>query len=184
MDIPRGDGHYDEARDCAPTRYGDCVVRALEQFRVILADPATRDFRRLDALRFVVHLVGDLHQPLHTIDDHDRGGNDVQIEFMGKPGNLHSLWDYMLIESTGVSEADYAKRLLGELTAEQYERMAQGTVLDWVMESYRVALAHAYVLPEDHKLGVEYRDRNMPVIDLQILRAGVRLARVLNEALR
>src|SRR6266516_2237538 len=116
VDIPVSANDYDPARDCR--RHHGCVVEALDHFQKVLADTHTSATNRAFALMFVVHLVGDLHQPLHCADNNDRGGNDVAVTFFGEADsaggthwNLHSVWDTGLIGHRNLTDAAYASRL-------------------------------------------------------------------------
>jgi hypothetical protein len=93
VNIPRGAAGYNAKRDCAR----GCVVSAIEQSIRLLQDPSKGRAVRQEALKWLVHFVADLHQPLHAIADH-RGGNDVPGQFNGRQTNLHRLWDVDLIE--------------------------------------------------------------------------------------
>ena len=86
---------YDATRDCPNDA---CVVAKIEQFERVLADRQVSQRQRLEALKYLVHFVGDVHQPLHTSNDHDRGGNEVPVTFMGRQTNLHAVWDTGIIE--------------------------------------------------------------------------------------
>jgi hypothetical protein len=177
VDIPREASRYDAARDCAPEAQGDCVIAAIERFRQVLADRRRPESERAEALKFLVHFVGDLHQPLHSIDDHDRGGNGVPVTLFGQPTNLHAVWDSGLIAHTGLGVAEYVARL------EASDVDASGTPISWAEEAHRAAVDHAYVIPADRRLDEPYYDANRPVVDLQLARGGARLARLLNETL-
>ena len=107
VDTPLHADAYDEARDChytddgkAQTSDATCVVAKLPEFVAVLADKSKSDEQRGFALAFVVHLVGDIHQPLHAEDDHDKGGNDVHFIWRNgtTPTNLHTVWDSTLID--------------------------------------------------------------------------------------
>ncbi len=97
------DREYDAAQVC---HQDQCVIAQIERFRKTLADHAANFKKRQKALKYLIHFVGGLHQPLHAGDNHDRGGNDVQVEFLGqtinpssrKPWNLHAVWDSALVE--------------------------------------------------------------------------------------
>jgi hypothetical protein len=175
VDIPREESHYEARRDCAPDAQGDCVIAAIERFRRVLADRRRPESERAEALKFLVHFVADLHQPLHCIDDHDRGGNAVQVTLFGQPTNLHAVWDSGLIGHTGLTVAEYVARL------ETADVDASGTPILWAEEAHRAAIDHAYAMPVDHHLDQSYYDANRPVIDVQLARGGTRLARLLNE---
>src|SRR5438270_13254518 len=98
VDIPIDQPHLDLARDCANH---DCVIAKIEEFEKALSDPATAPEMRREALMFIVHFIGDMHQPLHCATNHDKGGNDVMTDFFGKPMNLHSVWDSGLLGRMG-----------------------------------------------------------------------------------
>ena len=119
VDIPKDASDYVPSRDCKPSDQGDCVVAAIERFRAELADPNESRGRRRLALKFLVHLIGDMHQPLHCADDDDRGGNDVKVPWFGRSGkgiNLHSVWDRLIIEEAGLEEAEFAEALEEDIT--------------------------------------------------------------------
>lgn len=191
VNIPLDRAEYDPARDCARPRPGDCVVEAITRFQRVLADHRRPRAERAEALRFVTHLVADLHQPLHCADHRDGGGNDVKVVFFGEvvhpggrmPWNLHAVWDSGLIERRGLSVSTYAQRLTKRIARQPIDAVAGGSVVDWALESHRVAVETAYRLPSDRRLGDEYAEIALPVIDDMLAKAGVRLAVVLNEAL-
>ncbi len=187
VDIPFQASHYDPKRDCAE---GACVIGAIERFRRILSDRSRPVAARAEALKLLVHFVADLHQPLHTTNRGDRGGNDVRVTFFGekihpfaeKPWNLHAVWDGGLIDQTGLSEAAYAERLQAWLKKRSIVDLQKGTVVDWALEAHRAAVDVAYRLPKNRRLSKSYFEKSRPVMDELLAKAGVRLARVLNEA--
>jgi hypothetical protein len=191
VDIPLDRNDYDPARDCAHPRTGDCVIARVAHFQRVLADPHRPRAERAEALRFVTHLVADLHQPLHSADNRDRGGNDVPVTFFGqvlnpysgKPWNLHAAWDAGLIERRGFSVSEYARRLTRYVGRGKAAEMERGTVVDWALESHRAAVETSYRLPPDRNVGDDYADLSRLVIDDMLAKAGVRLAKVLNDAL-
>lgn len=164
---------------------GACVVVAAEHFAAVLADSSRPKEERAEALKFVVHFVGDLHQPLHSGDDHDRGGNLVDVTWYGQPANLHGVWDFKIVERTGLSESAYVaaeEKLIA--SDDRIASSGSDRVLDWVLDANRLARDVVYKnLPTDHALGDDYYRAARPVVDGQIARAGVRLAALLNEAL-
>ena len=184
VDIPITVKHLDMARDCPK---GDCVLTKITEFRKTLADPATPAEQRREALMFLVHFVGDMHQPLHCSDNKDKGGNDVKVVFFGNPSNLHSVWDSGLIGRMKKSE----EQLFTELSAESQKharRWAKGTVEDWAEQSHKAAQKVVYGrLPKGAAspvaLDATYERSADPLIIAQLEKAGARLARVLNEAL-
>jgi S1/P1 Nuclease len=175
---------YDARRDC-PT--GDCVVAAIRRFEAVLRDKATPPRQRLEALKFLVHLVGDINQPLHCADDGDRGGNAVHLDFMGRSTNLHVVWDTGILANAGIGdERAYALSLAHSITSAEAEKWRSGTPADWADDSYGVASNLIYgVWP--HSPGVlpaSYEQKAIYVVQVQLEKGGVRLAAVLNDALR
>jgi S1/P1 Nuclease len=177
------------ARDCAKR---DCVIAKIEDFEHILqAGSGTLESRR-EALMFLTHFVEDLHQPLHCSDNHDRGGNDVAVEFLGMPTNLHSLWDSGLLDNMG-PEDRLLQSISSGLTPGTIGKLSRGDVKDWAEESHHIAQTVVYGrLPRDRfvskgsplKLDEGYERAADPVIRLQLQRAAARLAKLLNATLK
>jgi len=134
----------------------DCAVDKIEQFAAELTDPRTDPDERLVALKFVLHLVGDLHQPLHAADDHDAGGNRKRVVANGfQTGNLHHFWDTEFVRRLGDDTKQVAAELTAAISDEQRHAWSQGAVSDWAMESFGVARRDAYgLLPEPSTRGV------------------------------
>jgi hypothetical protein len=183
-DIPLNASAIDPARDCPN---GDCVTVAITRFVAVLRDTASSPDAKNEALKFAVHFVADLHQPLHSADNHDRGGNDVHVMFFRTNANLHSVWDTFLIERIDADPERYAKRLDAALTDPNIRAFEAGTVEEWALESHAVAVKVAYgALPsrESLDLGADYFQIAAPAVDLELEKAGIRLALILNEALQ
>jgi hypothetical protein len=193
VDIPVASESYDPARDCAPTPKGDCVVAELARVKQTLACGNVE--ARREALRFAVHFVGDIHQPLHTVGD-ERGGNaiTVTLEVHGlrcptcavksTPDNLHAAWDGSLISATVWSWGAYVARLeSGWLASSEARDVALATPTDWANETHAVARDVWAWLPADHVIRDDYYAKAVPVIDRQLGRAGLRLAGFLDQAL-
>ena len=180
VNIPLADTRYVPERHCPG---GHCIIAAIEQERHLLADPAASAEARAEALRFLIHFMGDLHQPLHVADDGDRGGNQRAVTFLGHATDLHKVWDGELIDSSVVNQAEYLESLRRQMGSLDLRALEAGTVVDWAMEGHRIAVEHAYRLPRDGRLGRAYVRANRPIVDLALIAGGVRLAKVLNEAL-
>jgi S1/P1 Nuclease len=168
----------------------DCVVDKIEQFSAELADPHTAARERRLALQFLLHLVGDLHQPLHASDDHDQGGNRKLADGPGLPeSNLHRLWDGAFVERLGPNATAIAQRLIAGISAADLVQWALGTPDDWARETYAVSRAHAYgLLPAPggsqlYHLSAEYVSDATEITARQLSKAGVRLATLLNRDL-
>jgi hypothetical protein len=167
-----------------------CVVDKINQFSVELADSSSNIEERLTALKFLLHLVGDLHQPLHTADDHDLGGNRKRVVAEGfVSGNLHHFWDIEFVERLGSDPGEVARALIATISDEDQREWSEGTAADWAMESFGLARNDAYGrLPElgvqgAYVLDAAYIAAAARDIRFQLSRAGVRLALVLNKAL-
>ncbi len=195
VDIPISEQNYVPARHCARQPEGDCIVAELGRLRMSLACARAPAARR-EALKFAVHFVGDIHQPLHTVDD-DKGGNliPVQVHLRGLvcsqacraplASNFHLAWDSDLIHAAVWNWGAYVHRLeAGWLRSSEARRSAAagGTPTDWAVQTHGVARAIWNLLPSDHVLGDDYFEKVLPVLDRQLGRAGLRLARFLNEA--
>jgi hypothetical protein len=174
---------YDARRDC-PT--GACVVAKIGAFEAVLRDKSALPRQRLEALKWIVHLVADINQPLHCADNQDRGGNEVHVDFMGRRTNLHAVWDSGILAAAHINdERGYALELAHSITPEEAEKWRSGTPVDWADDSYGVASNLIYgVWPHSPgDLPASYEQKAIYVVQVQIEKAGVRLAAVLNEAL-
>jgi S1/P1 Nuclease len=175
---------YDPRRDCEKD---DCVVAAIGRFETALRDKAAPPRQRLEALKWLVHLVGDINQPLHCADNQDRGGNDVHVDFMGWRTNLHAVWDSGILAAAHIrDERAYALELAHSISPAEAEKWRSGTPADWADDSYGVARNLIYgVWPHDPgALPDSYEQKGIYVVQVQLEKGGVRLAAVLNEALR
>lgn len=155
---------------------GDIVER-IRHFEAVLRDPATEREARWDALAWLVHLVGDVHQPLHVGREGDAGGNAVLVLWFGEPSNLHRVWDSEMIDRTHLSFSEIVG-FIDHPTPEEVETWQASDLLDWVVES--MALREQVYDLGDRKLGYGYRYKNRPVVERRLLQAGVRLAGLLN----
>lgn len=175
-----GDCHYDGDRLCSE---GLCVVAAIQRFSQELVDPELPRERRRDALKFIVHFVGDVHQPLHAGFAADRGGNDFQISIRREGWNLHSVWDSLLIESLKLDWRQYRARVaakpLWRVSRSQLPAASPGT---WAEESCRIVQADDFYPPK-HKISSRYLHAKRPLADQRLKLAGARLAALLNRLL-
>jgi hypothetical protein len=195
VDIPKDAPGFSEARDCfrpqgkhkdAQTDHHNCVVDRIEIFEKVLADPNAPQAQRLEALKWVVHFVGDLHQPLHAIDT-AHGGNEIKLPVFGsiKCGdydcNLHWTWDDMLIQHSGLSEEEYVVQLNQLIAQKHLEKQAGGTPEEWANESHAQA-KHILDTPP-RAVDDAYYQANIALINEKLALAGLRLAKVLNDTL-
>ncbi len=173
------DCDYDPPRDCAD---GNCAIAAIEHQTAILADANQSRDARLQALKFVVHLVGDVHQPLHAGYARDKGGNDVQVHFDGQGTNLHTLWDSRMLVSTGRSEQAYLAHLRSLPRPTLATMVLPPPAAAWAEQSCRVVTRPDFY-PRRAKLDQAYVDKHLPIAERQLRAGGVALAAVLNKAL-
>jgi hypothetical protein len=163
-----------------------CILTKLDQERAILRDRSADRTRRLEALLWVVHLVGDLHQPLHCADHGDKGGNAVGVFVAGRIANLHSAWDTQFFYVEHAKPSDLAADLLSKECRDvpAVGPLKQKDSWAWAQESFGVAKSFVYPQVQRNK-GQFTRDEvdlAWPVVRTQLARAGVRLAAVINAA--
>ena len=195
VDIPKDAAGFSEERDCfrpqdkhrdALTDHHNCVVDRIEIFQRVLGDEKASRADRLEALKWVVHFVGDLHQPLHAVDE-ARGGNDIKLPVFGSPKcgdydcNLHWTWDTLLLEHTGYSEDEYVRRLNTLIAQKHLDKQAGGTPIDWANESHMEARHIIEAKPA--AVDEAYYQSNIELVNEKLALAGLRLAAVLNATL-
>jgi hypothetical protein len=154
------------------------VISEIERFRRILADSSADRVKRAEALKFIIHFVGDLHQPLHVGRLGDRGGNGTHVTWFRKSSNLHTVWDTELVDFISLSYSELARWL----TPPSYSQLIEwqsGTVRDWAQESFDLR-GKVYDIGSGN-LSFEYADRSVPIVRQRLLQAGVRLAGLLNS---
>lgn len=183
---------FDTAAAC---RDGNCVSAQIERQARLLADRNLPTRERIMALAFLIHFVGDLHMPLHASDRSDRGGNELPVAYGIIAGrtSLHLAWDGYLAERAISTPAANAAGILSELSAADKAAMRQGAVTDWARESWEASreLAYGSLLadpcgpaPDGRPVISEAITRQLiPAVRRQIARGGIRLARLLDEAL-
>jgi hypothetical protein len=190
----------------------DCVTARIRLFAAQLSSKTTAQDSRwsdLDALRFVVHFVGDIHQPLHAISDADQGGNCERLDPpVRQAKNVHALWDGELVNALGADERSLAASLesqISKLSTDRQESLAAGHPDDWAWESHRLAErviykrlhipkepvefpahcteAPAAITAHPWRIRPSYIEAMKPIVRLQLEKGGLRLARLLNESL-
>lgn len=185
VNIPADGTQYVAGRDCL---HHDCVVDRILENQARLANRSLGRADRATALRFLVHFVGDVHQPFHAIGI-ERGGNGIPVSIFGSPTcgrggsdrfscNLHGLWDSELIGHRRLRDGAYAAELERQIASRRLR--ASGTPVEWAMESH--ALARAALLPAGAEAGEAYFRAHIAQIDDRLAIGGLRLARILNDA--
>lgn len=192
VDIPLGEDKYDPARDCKATpKKGDCALQAYMRFWFILNNKSEESCARAEALKFIVHLVGDIHQPLHNVNDDDAGGNGKPVRFFelkgydGEPPNLHQVWDTGIILHSGKSVAQF----ITDLSGSDDPNISLNPIV-WVQDAHKLAQDAYSRLPEPDADDVyvldndsSYYNASLPVVGIQLRKAGLRLGKTLEKAL-
>ncbi len=165
--------------DIEPSKYGDLVVGIQKCIAMVKNDKNTKE-DRVFYLKMLVHLIGDLHQPMHVGRVEDKGGNDIQVQWFGKGSNLHRVWDSNMINDYGMSYTELAISL-PELDKKEKSAIQNGTVLDWVEESQEIANKLYESVEVGEKLAYSYSYTWWGTVESQLQKGGLRLAKVLNE---
>lgn len=165
-------------RDIGAPRKGDSVT-ALAEFRSTLQNPGASRAHRQLALRFSLHIIQDLHQPLHVGNGNDRGGNDVKVEQGGKTTNLHRVWDSGILRATGRSDKAWVTQLR-IITPQTAASWATADPMIWIAESAKL---RDQIYPESRVITDSYVEAWLPTIEMRLQQSAVRSAAWLNEVL-
>ena len=181
INFPRGQCQYAPPRDCPG---GNCIIAAINRNFLAVSDSKRPDAERREALKFLVHFVGDVHQPLHAGDRPDKGGNEFQVSYRGEGWNLHSTWDSLIIRERGLDPARSAWTLRRRPPLpHDPTRSSQTPALDWALESCRI-VANGALYPSKHVIDDAYLATHRPLVEQRLRQAGSRLAAMLNYALK
>ena len=177
VNIEPGAADYVPARDCRQIAgQGDCIINAIERN---IATLRAGGEGQGEALKFLIHFTGDVHQPFHAVAE-ARGGNEIPVTFLGVASNLHRVWDSDLIRSTRRDPSEYARALDAELiVGRELPALTNGTVVDWVLSSREQG--HVAMVDAAAKLDDAYVSQFLPVMNEQLALAGIRLAFILND---
>jgi len=174
VNFPRKNCHYQPERDCPD---GECVVAKIDSLNATLHSSAP-DTEKLLALKFLVHLVGDIHQPLHAGFGNDKGGNRYQIQYLDEATNLHALWDFNMVEQFHLKPEQLALSILSGHAKQQQETTLNGGPARWAEQSCNIVIKPGFYPP--HKVTPAYLQKYAPVAQQQLWEAGLRLAEMLN----
>ena len=159
---------------------GDVVTAIQSQIQVLKDKTSSTESKRL-ALKMLVHLVGDLHQPMHMGHKSDLGGNRWTVQFFGKERNLHGIWDTDVLEGGHKWSYEEWATEVDCIGKKQKKEICQGSVDDWGCETFALATEVYNCTPINSKLSYDYQARWIPVIEQQLLKGGLRLAHILND---
>jgi hypothetical protein len=187
INIPAGASGLRMDRDCAAPKR--CAPWAIVHFGRILADTRRDTHTRTEALKWVLHFVGDLHQPLHAGRPGDRGGNSVFVDFFGDTGseerrnNLHSVWDSQMLRRAGMQWPEASNRLYSQIAHDEARSWQNLNVKEWANESFRLDEEFVYgKLERNGRIRNRYYKQGLGIAEVQLMKAGVRLAHLLNNA--
>ena len=188
INIPEGMQNVDVSNHCAAPKR--CAPWAIRHYAKTFADASASKKKRREAMRFLAHFVGDIHQPLHAGYPDDLGGNRIEVWYLDKPDKLklHRIWDTTILKDAGMKWSD-----TGEDLSERFKgQSSQWEDFDtdgWAVESYRIAEEYAYrtkkkgaKIKSTWKLKPPYANRALPIVENQLAKAGLRLAHLLNKA--
>lgn len=180
VNLPRDTCGFDASRDCAQRQ---CVVGAIREQLEVLADRAQSRDKRAEALKFVVHFVGDVHQPFHAGFAEDRGGNLAQVRWQRRGWNLHAIWDSALVRHAGLEPEDYARQLAESSPLPPDASLAaEAPEIEWALESCRMIDA-GDLYPQTRFVTTAYMEAKRPLAERRLRQAGERLATLLEQAL-
>jgi len=173
---------YDEFQKSVEGMSGDNIYSALEKLEKEVADPAAPREKKAEALKFIVHFIGDLHQPMHVSKAEDKGGNTIQMNFNGDGTNLHAVWDSKLIDRLGLGYEQLAAKV-DHATPAQVSQWQRDPMIRWMWESYEVT-EKLYVEVDamrSRAIDDKYYEEHIGTVERRLEQAGIRLAGVLNR---
>ncbi|WP_435133283.1 S1/P1 nuclease [Formosa sp. A9] len=156
------------------------IVTGINYCIEIIKDDTSSDDDKAFYLKLLIHLIGDIHQPLHAGLAEDKGGNDIKVTYMGKNTNLHRVWDSDMINGFNMSYSELALNA-DALTKAQVKAIEEGSIVDWVNESHALANTIYKDTETNDKLGYKYSYNHFNTVRSQLQKGGIRLAKVLND---
>ncbi len=156
---------------------GDALF-ALKKYSAVIKNKKSSTQDKQLALKFIVHIIGDLHQPLHVGRGDDRGGNDVKLKYFRKSSNLHRVWDSEIIDSKQLSFSEWTLWLNRQISESDKQDWYTADPMVWVKESKEI---REKIYPEKDQLGYRYTYENLPIIKQRLKQAGIRIAAYLDN---
>ncbi|MBE7689659.1 S1/P1 nuclease [Tenacibaculum piscium] len=170
------DGNYNEVKK---NPKGDLITGIKECIEILQSKESSIEDKRF-YLKMLVHLVGDLHQPMHIGQKEDKGGNAIQVQWHGKGSNLHRVWDEDLINKWDMSYMELANNAK-DLSKNQIKNLQKGNVIDWMKDTHTLTKKIYASAEKGDKLSYRYSYDYFPVVREQLQKGGLRLAKLLNE---
>ncbi|MCK5824681.1 MAG: S1/P1 nuclease [Ichthyobacteriaceae bacterium] len=157
------------------------LIKAINESIAIIKDKKSTKEDKTFRLKMLIHLIGDLHQPLHTGRASDLGGNRIKVNWFGEPTNLHRLWDSGIIEHSLLSYTEFASTMKKEPYLD-VDKIKKGNIISWYTETKKLSYeVYNSVEPDHQDLSYGYNYKYFPVVKNQLNKAGIRLAKILNE---
>lgn len=156
------------------------LVTGINTCIAILKDKTSADADKIFYLKMLVHLIGDLHQPMHIGRAEDKGGNTIQVQWFGRGTNLHHVWDIDMIEEWNMSYTELANNAT-PLSKEQIKAIQQGSVVDWVHDTHKLSKIAYNSVKVGENLRYRYSYDHFKTVRSQLQKGGIRLAKVLND---
>lgn len=153
------------------------IIEATERIIAALRSGKLSSAEETEHLKMLIHLIGDIHQPLHVGRSDDRGGNDIKVMWFNERSNLHRVWDSDMIDDTKLSYTEFANSL-DRADEDQIKAWQNSTVRDWAYENMKYRSA---IYKHTEEMGYKYSYTHMPLVQLRLLQAGIRLAGLLNQ---
>ena len=167
-------------KEVGAPKQGDAFY-ALDKYSKVIKSKSSTKQEKIDAIKLIVHIIGDLHQPLHAGNGEDHGGNRFKVKFFRKETNLHSVWDTQLIERRHLSFTEWTNWLDKEITAKDKKNWRSNDPAVWIEESVKI---RDRIYPKDPSISFQYQFKNMPIIQKRLKQAGIRIAYYLDELLK
>ncbi len=156
------------------------LIQGIKKCQEVISNPDASKEEKIFYVKLLVHLLGDLHQPLHIGRSEDRGGNNIKVQWFRGNTNLHSVWDTKMIESYNMTYTELSSNL-NKFSKNQRKAIQEGTVLDWVNETRFLTMKVYESAKGDENLSYRYMYENFATVKTQLQKGGLRLAKVLNE---
>ncbi|MFT4204538.1 MAG: S1/P1 nuclease [Chitinophagaceae bacterium] len=181
VDLPGGLSKDQFVSDLKALR-GENLYTQIPAMEAQLKDKSLPLEQRQIALRFLIHFLGDLHQPLHVGRDEDQGGNKIKVTWFGRATNLHAVWDEALVDFQQYSYTEYAT-VLDVVSKDQQKAWTDSPIEDWFYESHVLSDKVYNTIPDGGKLSYSYNYIFVNDLNEELVKGGLRLAKILNEIL-
>lgn len=179
VDLPLGLSFEEFSRQ-VKAQGEDNVYGAMQKARSVLTHPKASKAQKIEALKFLVHFVGDAHQPMHVSRKEDKGGNTIQVRFDNQGTNLHSLWDSKLLDHQGLSVVEMSRQF-DQASLTEIKQWQADQPMQWLWESYQITTKLYAEVEKNNNIDEDYYKTHIAIIEKRIDQGGIRLAGVLND---